>query len=490
MKKLYKYIVAFLTISLVLSRIVSAQTETSHWAQEYVDIMIDNNIMEGYEDGNLYLEQNVTRAEYAKMFSLSAGIDTSVIYPMNYADVNESDWYYEYIMSMHNYIPSPNASQFNPNQYLTRIDMVTALSYFDIDLAETDVTAFSDTDSLIEFQKKYLNYSVQCGYIYGYEDGTFHPNGYITRAEAAAFLSRVFFSNEAEIEDQIRVTTDMNETNKSLTAQGMRGYAMKVHNNLREENDGKLITNSLDYPFTVNFSNYTETGSNFVMKVFYDNREVKFKLSDTYETSYTFYLNSMESIELPLYIDNSIELDDYMHKLTVAIFDNADINAADIETSIRFYGICLDYEIYKNSDNIEFKDIPSFSEYTLLTDKQYSGIMVTDAAASSDTTAVSLPSYEITCERNEELNLYYYMGNDYASEYLMLLLLDWNQIYVDGENIYCQVDDSLAYNNFTITVPSEPGKYELCAICIYDPYTHVEDRDAAKLSYRFTIIVE
>lgn len=466
--------------------------ETSHWAEAYINTMTENNIMEGYSDGSLYPEQNVTRAEYAKMFSLSAGLNTEIESSVSFTDVQENNWAYKYVRAMQDHIPSVSTSKFEPDQYLTRIDMVMSLSYFNIDSNTISGDQFTDTASLSSLQKKYLNYAVDNKYINGYSDSTFKPNGSITRAEAAAFLSRVFFSDNANIQDQVIRTAEKTEANKKLISSGMRGYTLKVYNNLREANDGILITNDIQYPLRVDFSNYTDKNSEFVMKVFYDYKEVTFKLNENYSSTYKFNLDSMETIKLPLYIDDNIKLDDNLHKLTVAFFADADSHVADADAETDFYGICLDYEIKKPNASNNFDNVPEYSDCTVLKNIQYSGILINDDAAPSETKALFLPDNMLKCKKGESIELSSYMGNidKTTSDYLMILLYDWRQVLINDTNIFCNVKEGLAYNRFSLSVPDEVGKYEICAICVSNPFTHVDDRDfAPQYSNRFTIDV-
>ena len=55
--------------------------------------------------------------------------------------------------------------------------------------AEAETPAFSDISG--HWAEKYINRAAQLGWIAGFPDGTFHPDDFITRAEASSLINSV-----------------------------------------------------------------------------------------------------------------------------------------------------------------------------------------------------------------------------------------------------------------------------------------------------------
>ena len=73
-------------------------TEAALSPEKAAQTLIEKGILNGYEDGSLRLQNNVTRAEFAKMLAVSFNIKAqgSAVF----SDVYENDWFYEYVPSL------------------------------------------------------------------------------------------------------------------------------------------------------------------------------------------------------------------------------------------------------------------------------------------------------------------------------------------------------------------------------------------------------
>ena len=77
---------------------------------------------------------------------------------------------------------------FKPGQYITRAEFAAIASRFD-KLDERQNDTFTDITG--HWAEKYIASAANKGWIKGYTDGTFKPDQYITRAEAAKFINSV-----------------------------------------------------------------------------------------------------------------------------------------------------------------------------------------------------------------------------------------------------------------------------------------------------------
>lgn len=69
----------------------------------HVQTLVENGIMQGFEDGGMHLEDTVTRAQFAKMLTLAAeksSITVKSDSEKEFSDVDKSHWAYDYITKM------------------------------------------------------------------------------------------------------------------------------------------------------------------------------------------------------------------------------------------------------------------------------------------------------------------------------------------------------------------------------------------------------
>lgn len=97
------------------------------------------------------------------------------------------------------------------------VGLITALSVFSANIyadEAAEAQTLSQTGIFTDVNKDTPNYEsiiemYNLGYIKGYEDGTFRPNGEITRAELVVMLNNVFEYND--IEEYTKTFTDVNQ---------------------------------------------------------------------------------------------------------------------------------------------------------------------------------------------------------------------------------------------------------------------------------------
>lgn len=173
----------------------------THWAFNYIAEMTERGVLNGYPGGKFYPENNITRAEFAKIMTVASGMsidmsDTDTIYD----DISDDDWFAPYVRCAQDYLNgfgSGSGLYFRPNQLAVREDIVVAIvklkgySTFGADVSMLS-TMFSDSSSISMLAKKYVAIAIERGIISGYEDGTFRGQSSISRAEAAAILWRAF----------------------------------------------------------------------------------------------------------------------------------------------------------------------------------------------------------------------------------------------------------------------------------------------------------
>lgn len=147
----------------------------------------------GYPDGSVKPLNNITREEVAAIFYRLLDDESRSEYLKtgnSFSDVGATRWSNKHISTMENagVITGYPDGTFKPGQYITRAEFAAIASRFDkLDERAND----SFTDITGHWAEKYIASAANKGWIKGYTDGTFKPNQYITRAEAAAFINSV-----------------------------------------------------------------------------------------------------------------------------------------------------------------------------------------------------------------------------------------------------------------------------------------------------------
>ena len=148
----------------------------------------------GYEDGTIKPNNDITRAEVATIFFRLLTDNARERYwstTNDFSDIAAESWYNNAISTLSNMgiINGYEDGTFKPNAPITRAEFTAiATRFFDYE-AEYD-GAFNDV-SARAWYADYVQAAVDMGLVDGYPDGGFHPDAYITRAEACTIVNRV-----------------------------------------------------------------------------------------------------------------------------------------------------------------------------------------------------------------------------------------------------------------------------------------------------------
>lgn len=163
-----------------------------HWADQYLNNLVSQNIMRGDDDGNLNPDKNITRAEFVAMLNRAFGYSEKGGIAFN--DVPIESWYYDEIRVAKNqgYFNGIYPDTAGPDKYLKREEAVTMLCRaLKIEGIDTDPLQFSDSRNFSGWSKAYINAAVEKRFLSGYPDQTFKPDDYMKRGEMAKVLSEV-----------------------------------------------------------------------------------------------------------------------------------------------------------------------------------------------------------------------------------------------------------------------------------------------------------
>ena len=146
----------------------------------------------GYEDGSVQPEGDITRAEVATIFFrllTDESRDAFWSQTNNYPDVSEDAWYNNAVSTLTNagILDGYEDGTFKPDGNITRAEFATiAVRFFEATYDGEDL--FSDIAG--HWAQDYINEAANAGIVDGYPDGTFQPQQLITRAEAVTMVNR------------------------------------------------------------------------------------------------------------------------------------------------------------------------------------------------------------------------------------------------------------------------------------------------------------
>ena len=147
----------------------------------------------GYMDGNVRPYGLISRAETTTIFFrlLKDSVrDGNLLTGNTYTDVADDYWANTAISTMTGLgiVQGRSTTTFDPKAPITRAQFAAICARFDTGKSSDEQT-FSDIQG--HWAEKYIQRAAELGWIKGFEDGTFRPDTYITRAQAMTMINRV-----------------------------------------------------------------------------------------------------------------------------------------------------------------------------------------------------------------------------------------------------------------------------------------------------------
>ena len=162
-----------------------------------VEKMAAKDVVKGYENGNFYPDNQITREEFVKVLVNFFDFVPSES-EASFSDVDTSEWYAYYINTAvaNGIIKGISEDQFGIGENISRQDMAVmldrALSAKEMTLNEVnDKIDFEDSSSIAPYASNAVETLQKAGVINGYTDGSFRPYDNASRAEVCAMLSKI-----------------------------------------------------------------------------------------------------------------------------------------------------------------------------------------------------------------------------------------------------------------------------------------------------------
>ena len=188
-------------------RVTGSMTLFAGWEETSVPDLLNGDdhyaYIQGYADGTVRPNANITRAQVATIFFrlLDEDVRDDYLTTTNrFPDVNEDYWANTAISTMAalGIINGRNNGMFDPNAYITRGEFAAICARFD-DSDVISASTFSDISGY--WAENEIRRAAALGWVQGFGDGTYRPNENITRAQAVTMINRVLCRQPEEADD-------------------------------------------------------------------------------------------------------------------------------------------------------------------------------------------------------------------------------------------------------------------------------------------------
>lgn len=192
-----------LALSLVPATALAAEAHPfqdvpkDHWANEGVQYVYEEGLMDGVDTTVFHPSGTLTRAMFVTILGRLDGVPESKEAKSDFSDVESGQWYTSYVewAAQEGIVNGYGNNRFGPDDPVTREQMSAILYRYsqhkEYDTKVTgDLTRFHDAGEVSEYAFVPMSWAVGAALIEGLENDTLAPAGTATRAQAATILMR------------------------------------------------------------------------------------------------------------------------------------------------------------------------------------------------------------------------------------------------------------------------------------------------------------
>ena len=169
---------------------------SGHWAEDIIEGLAKEKIVQGDGKGHFNPDAAITRAEFLKIAMNAVGILPHAYREGECLDASADDWYCYYLQGALDKGIVSDDKPFEGDRAITREEMaeiavncmdLTAKrkELFKLDAEQNGINTFTDAQSIDPAYAEAVATAASYSIINGYKDGTFRPANTLTRAEAA-----------------------------------------------------------------------------------------------------------------------------------------------------------------------------------------------------------------------------------------------------------------------------------------------------------------
>jgi len=163
-----------------------------HWAESYINKAVSAGFVKGYPDGTYHPDDAVTRAEFTSMVNKALGNTGTT--SVNFTDVPYNEWYYNDVAKgvSASFVGGYDNNTFRPNTAVTREEAAVMVARFVPTYGSTgSISSFKDKSSISTWATDSVAKIYGKGYMGAYDDGKYHPQDSLTRAQTAKIICNI-----------------------------------------------------------------------------------------------------------------------------------------------------------------------------------------------------------------------------------------------------------------------------------------------------------
>ncbi|MBW4677849.1 MAG: S-layer homology domain-containing protein [Desmonostoc geniculatum HA4340-LM1] len=177
-----------------------SDVSTDHWAKDFIGELAAMEILEGFPDGTFRPDAPVTRAQFAAMLR-KAFTKGKIRQAIAFKDVSTRYWGYNAIRDVYQmgFLNAVIGKDFNPNQSLSRLDILVALArglnYQASGSTDTILSVYSDATNIRREHRSLIAALTQRGIVVNYPNvNLLNVERVATRSEVSALLYQALYS--------------------------------------------------------------------------------------------------------------------------------------------------------------------------------------------------------------------------------------------------------------------------------------------------------
>jgi len=174
-----------------------------NWAKDDINYLAQKGIIAGISAAEFKPEGKITRAQFAKLLVKALGIEVKKNAVLSFSDVQAGAWYHDCVAAAVNagLITGCSENIFAPDSSIAREQMAVILTRalkMKLPAAEAGdstgqaIDKFADKGDISPWARQEIAPAISSGIISGVSADTLSPQGFVTRAQAAVMISRLY----------------------------------------------------------------------------------------------------------------------------------------------------------------------------------------------------------------------------------------------------------------------------------------------------------
>ncbi len=176
----------------------------NHWGKGYISYVLKAELFNGMGMG-FQPDVSMTRAMFVtvlgRIYEKKNGSLPEVNSTVKFSDVDYEAWYGKYVewASYQSIVNGYTDGTFKPDGSVTRQEMAVMLHRFSKDVHDNELLTFADSTEIDSWARNAVSYCASMGYLTGNEENKFVPKNNATRAEVSALMARYMTSLTVKI---------------------------------------------------------------------------------------------------------------------------------------------------------------------------------------------------------------------------------------------------------------------------------------------------